>query len=1318
MFNGDFRSKRQINLGGTRGRPRNSGRRGNNDNTRRNKRLIRPTDKASLLEEARKQREERKIVQKQKDSCCLIQQSWRGFYERKLLVNHYIKMIFKDENKNKVDSTISVDMSLEYVWKVIGILLSPALSCFLPFDINTVMGHKVQEKMNNKTKNSKMIESTLFLMHKVFVYLHGDKYAYKPPIDSFASIRIAYSALYLMRQDDVCNGTKLENFQNYLQEQNTSTKKQTEFSYSLIEIVMTLFQINSNQIQFQNQQLHQKTHTFDLIYHVLPSLLLSLQHHISNDSLCLITQNLLQITFQTLLFHPNKNHARNDINNTSHDYHLACIAAILFCKYGTMTPELLHKMLTQTISQMNMSYTNNLRMQSLIRIVNEVDEKSVKEIQNWAKQTLLSPLAYFLSLEQFHTTKDKQYDFDIRSDSLCYRTLSSDSLYQTYPSSLALLKHTVNLKELNLLSNALLFLSTENNNIVYDNVGMKDNVKEEYSSSQILVQLLHHAILKCPEFSTLTSIVASGTELNEFQNEKRKSMGKEEDLTNGSNSSHDDYDDDYYDDDFEEMMTNTTTSESRSNKETNNHRSIRRNQEVYITIARLDKLFSQYITTQQDRHIASNPIIIRQLQFDVSTASLSYLATKFGKSKLLLHVGNSIFSHSFVEGMNKTRLEQMYCTILARILKGNCNSINRRTSIAYNSHFLANMTLGGSKSQAFMNHLWMYIRDFHDSHPDCYSYTKVDSMDADKEIHPASIVFCEIFFYFLFSKDDEEFLKLYTVESIENNSIVAKDVISWLRDLLQNLYWIKPVSSTSIETGSSGPTQYEEDKIRLLLSGTKLYNALYERWCRLHKTYMFCEESLWWFPQHSRVIGKVKDSNQVVVTEENIDFDMDQDDDVSMDERENHEKEDESSELASSFRDTKIARLLTSIPQALPFHRRVTLFDSLLKASKDITQNEVLSIRDILTENPTRKLFIIRRDNLFHDSMEQLNREGSSLKGKVQIKFVNEHGMEEAGVDGGGVFKEFLDDLVREAFRPNRDVALFEVSDLETLYVSPGTTHLQSHYTFLGRVLGKAVYESILVEPQFCTPFLNTLLGKQNSLDDLKNLDPIFYRHLKELRLLSEDEIANLGLSFEVTISKGKTVELLPNGSKIALRKENLLQYIHLVSHYKLNIQGAMQTRAFLRGFRDLVPTPWLRLFSSYELQKLISGDDTIQGIDVQALRETVVYAGGYHPSQPIIQWFWELLLEFSPEKQRLFLKFMTSCSRQPLMGFASLTPVPCIRQVRLSDQEDDHNERNIKLPTSSTCMNLLKLPNYGTKELLKEKLLYAIESGAGFELS
>ena len=60
------------------------------------------------------------------------------------------------------------------------------------------------------------------------------------------------------------------------------------------------------------------------------------------------------------------------------------------------------------------------------------------------------------------------------------------------------------------------------------------------------------------------------------------------------------------------------------------------------------------------------------------------------------------------------------------------------------------------------------------------------------------------------------------------------------------------------------------------------------------------------------------------------------------------------------------------------------------------------------------------------------------------------------------------------------------------------------------------------------------------------------------------------------------------------------------------------------------------------------------------------------------------------------------------IVDLQELYPAFCIHYA---GQED-------RLPTASTCMNLLKLPEFKDKETLREKLLYAIESGAGFELS
>jgi hypothetical protein len=44
--------------------------------------------------------------------------------------------------------------------------------------------------------------------------------------------------------------------------------------------------------------------------------------------------------------------------------------------------------------------------------------------------------------------------------------------------------------------------------------------------------------------------------------------------------------------------------------------------------------------------------------------------------------------------------------------------------------------------------------------------------------------------------------------------------------------------------------------------------------------------------------------------------------------------------------------------------------------------------------------------------------------------------------------------------------------------------------------------------------------------------------------------------------------------------------------------------------------------------------------------------SGGYHEEHPVILLFWQVMASFSAPQQRALLKFVTSCSRAPLLGF------------------------------------------------------------------
>ena len=126
----------------------------------------------------------------------------------------------------------------------------------------------------------------------------------------------------------------------------------------------------------------------------------------------------------------------------------------------------------------------------------------------------------------------------------------------------------------------------------------------------------------------------------------------------------------------------------------------------------------------------------------------------------------------------------------------------------------------------------------------------------------------------------------------------------------------------------------------------------------------------------------------------------------------------------------------------------------------------------------------------------------------------------------------------------------------------------------------------------------------------------------------------------------------------------------------------------------------------SDEMQLLVSGSE--QYINIDDWMSNTRYIG-FTKDSPQIQWFWDVIREVDNATMAAVLKFGTSCSRPPLLGFQHLQPHFAIQK------SSAHNE---SLPTSSTCVNLLRLPEYESKHMLRDKLLYAVNSNAGFELS
>lgn len=209
----------------------------------------------------------------------------------------------------------------------------------------------------------------------------------------------------------------------------------------------------------------------------------------------------------------------------------------------------------------------------------------------------------------------------------------------------------------------------------------------------------------------------------------------------------------------------------------------------------------------------------------------------------------------------------------------------------------------------------------------------------------------------------------------------------------------------------------------------------------------------------------------------------------------------------------------------------------------------------------------VRRDQVFLDSFKFLSfKTGDEIKyGKLSIRF---HG--EEGVDAGGVTREWFQVLSRQMF--NADYALFipVASDRTTFHPNKLSKVNEEHllfFKFIGRIIGKALYEGRALDCHFSRAVYKRILGKTVSIKDMETLDLDYYKSL--IWMLENDITEIITETFSVeTDDFGVTqiVELIENGRNIPVTEENKQEYVQLIVEYRLTGSVQAQLEQFLRG--------------------------------------------------------------------------------------------------------------------------------------------------------
>lgn len=394
-----------------------------------------------------------------------------------------------------------------------------------------------------------------------------------------------------------------------------------------------------------------------------------------------------------------------------------------------------------------------------------------------------------------------------------------------------------------------------------------------------------------------------------------------------------------------------------------------------------------------------------------------------------------------------------------------------------------------------------------------------------------------------------------------------------------------------------------------------------------------------------------------------------------------------------------LAGMFLRYPFLFPFEERVfalrlmacdlyTGLRLLVKEFRSCDKERIAAVR------PAPLGLTVRRYRLFEDGLVILD---NFLNNGfcVEIEFEGEVGV------GMGPTREFFLLMAMEFQKSER--ALFRNEDTSKEFVTnhqglfPSLSASPSTFRLLGVFVAKAISMSICVGMDFNPAFFKLA---QKETVTLSEIDDALARSL-----VSHEGLIGLDYSYP------GYPDYQLDGMGAVIDEGNVAQFVHAIETETINNATAC-AQSFVDGFCEVMAFDYLKMFSAQEISRLVSGDASV--ITMDDLERYVDIGSGYTKDSPQIAMLFSILTEMEPAGQKDFIRFVTGSELLPVGGLKSLDP-----RMQIEKRETTGDDGgNFHLPTASTCTCRLKLPAYADRQVMKDKLLFAINHCREFLLS
>ncbi|KAH8601203.1 hypothetical protein B0O99DRAFT_648611 [Bisporella sp. PMI_857] len=367
----------------------------------------------------------------------------------------------------------------------------------------------------------------------------------------------------------------------------------------------------------------------------------------------------------------------------------------------------------------------------------------------------------------------------------------------------------------------------------------------------------------------------------------------------------------------------------------------------------------------------------------------------------------------------------------------------------------------------------------------------------------------------------------------------------------------------------------------------------------------------------------------------------------------------------------------------------------------------------------------IRRTRILRDAFDSIfRREKRELRRPLKVRLVEE-GVDEEGQDNGGVQQEFFRLAIAHALNPDSG-AFTQDSVTKMSWFQPGSPEPLWKFELIGMIVSLAIYNGLALPVTFPKALYRKLLDEEVSeLHHIADGWPVLERSLQQILEWDEsdgsvEDIFSYTYEFSADqfgerISRDMTksahwpqfpeeaTHLSNPADAPPVTNENRNSFVSDYIRWLTDISVRPQFQAFKTGFFSCIDRRSVKLFDAPILQSIVEG---VQEIDMHEMIGITEY-DGWDAQHRSIKDFWSIVEEYSNEQKKKLLEFVTASDRLPVGGMKNL--VFNIYKNGVGDE---------RLPSSSTCYGILQLPEYSSRDVMKQKLAIALENTEGFAFS